>query len=167
MKEQTENISTEVQAEKAAAGNLSLVKSPDAADAIIYIEQIDFSKQIHDLVTHYRWLHVEAHDVCRLYRNYLFLLVKYPEKVLPPSKAISQFWRHHILDTCKYANDSQAVFGCYLHHSPYLPVDHLNDSLSVTKQIYLKEFGERLLSKRYRLRHLLKRIKIKILMIDH
>lgn len=36
-----------------------------------------------------------------------------------PTKEIDTMWHHHILDTEKYARDSGALFGFFLHHYPY------------------------------------------------
>lgn len=40
--------------------------------------------------------------------------------VIVPTKLIDQFWHAHILDTRKYAEDCDQVFGYFLHHFPYL-----------------------------------------------
>lgn len=36
-----------------------------------------------------------------------------------PTKEIDIMWHHHLLDTEKYARDSWALFGFFLHHYPY------------------------------------------------
>ena len=65
------------------------------------------------------WSEEKSVETERLYRLFLKLCAKYPDKALPPSKDIDQFWHLHILDTSKYMQDCEDVFGQYLHHFPY------------------------------------------------
>ena len=53
------------------------------------------------------------------YRCFLQANLNHPEKRLAPTREIDIFWHHHILDTQKYMEDCQAIFGRYLHHFPY------------------------------------------------
>src|SRR3954454_15487898 len=53
------------------------------------------------------------------YRRFLTLIVKYPEQTIAPNKDVDKFWHGHILDTMKYAEDCERVFGFFLHHFPY------------------------------------------------
>lgn len=117
-------------------------QAPDVKQAIIYIEQIDFSTLIQDLITKQRWTSEQAFEVCRQYRNFLFLLVKYPEKVLFPSAWIDKFWRQHIINTQQYAKDCEAIFGHYLHYYPYTECAHLEAFIAETGRLYWQEFGE-------------------------
>lgn len=41
-----------------------------------------------------------------------------------PNKQIDEMWHEHILDTRKYSDDCQTVFGYYLHHTPANPKDN-------------------------------------------
>ena len=36
-----------------------------------------------------------------------------------PTGPIDTFWHHHILDTQKYFQDCERMFGRYIHHFPY------------------------------------------------
>jgi hypothetical protein len=45
---------------------------------------------------------------------------KFPGECVAPRSDVDLFWRYHILDTIKYAQDCQAVFGHFLHHFPYV-----------------------------------------------
>jgi hypothetical protein len=38
---------------------------------------------------------------------------------LVPSRNVDIFWHHHILDTQKYIEDCELLFGRYIHHFPY------------------------------------------------
>lgn len=53
------------------------------------------------------------------YKRFLFLTFKYQGQPIVVSEAIDTFWHQHILDTRKYADDCQRVFGDFLHHFPY------------------------------------------------
>lgn len=125
------------------------IKYISLQQAKTYIDQIDFSMIINKMVTRDDWLEDEAQAVCKMYRNYLFLLKKYKDKFeLPPSEEIDEFWHQHILDTRKYHVDCEAIFGKYLHHYPYLGVDertdmkYLNNAFEKTLELYELEFGE-------------------------
>jgi hypothetical protein len=81
------------------------------------------------------------------YKRFLTLLVKYPEAVIAPSKDVDAFWHGHILDTMKYAEDCEKVFGYFLHHFPYFGMRGtddaaaLNDAAAQTQALLEKEFG--------------------------
>ncbi|NJL09636.1 MAG: hypothetical protein HC908_03855, partial [Calothrix sp. SM1_7_51] len=59
--------------------------------------------------------------------------------VIVPNKAVDQFWHQHILDTEKYYQDCQEVFGYFMHHFPYFGMRGEND-----KQALDAAFGETL-----------------------
>ncbi|MCS0808803.1 glycine-rich domain-containing protein-like [Massilia agilis] len=54
------------------------------------------------------------------YRRFLYLMKKFPQEQASPSMEVDTFWHYHILDTLKYAEDCQVVFGYFLHHFPYV-----------------------------------------------
>lgn len=114
-----------------------------------YIFSIDFSKIIDKMVSHQRWRRHEAEKACELYRNFLYLNLKYPEFApLPPSEDVDEFWHNHILDTQKYMVDCQAIFGRYFHHYPYLGIDGQSTIADTERhfqkmqELHFKEFGE-------------------------
>src|SRR5438105_2569036 len=94
------------------------------------------------------WSREQADRVEKGYRRFLTLLVKFPEMQIAPSKDIDKFWHGHILDTMKYAEDCQTVFGYFLHHFPYFGMRGEEDAANLaeagrtTKRLYEKEFGE-------------------------
>src|SRR2546425_1221371 len=87
------------------------------------------------------------------YRRFLTLSVKYPEETIAPSKDVDKFWHGHILDTMKYAEDCQNVFGYFVHHFPYFGMRGEEDAANLaeagktTNRLYEKEFGETLPSR--------------------
>src|SRR5712692_2277641 len=82
------------------------------------------------------------------YKRFLTLSVKYPEETIAPSKDVDKFWHSHILDTMKYAEDCQNVFGYFVHHFPYFGMRGKEDAANLaeagktTNRLYEKEFGE-------------------------
>lgn len=60
---------------------------------------------------------------------------------------IDDFWHLHILDTQKYAEDCQVIFGYFLHHFPYFGMrgeedaKNLSDSWEETCNLYQNRFG--------------------------
>jgi hypothetical protein len=82
------------------------------------------------------------------YKRFLTLLVTHPETTVAPSKEIDKFWHGHILDTMKYADDCQQVFGYFLHHFPYFGLRGADDAAQLAQagqdmeRLYEQEFGE-------------------------
>lgn len=82
------------------------------------------------------------------YKRFLTLLVTHPETTVAPSKEIDKFWHAHILDTMKYADDCQQVFGYFLHHFPYFGLRGADDAAQLAQagqemeRLYMQEFGE-------------------------
>ncbi|TXH77718.1 MAG: hypothetical protein E6Q85_02740 [Thiothrix sp.] len=52
------------------------------------------------------------------YLKFLKLCVIYPDKKFSPDFYIDLIWHYHILDTKKYINDCDVIFGEYFHHTP-------------------------------------------------
>lgn len=76
------------------------------------------------------------------YRRFLYLIKIHPEEGLVPSEDVDEFWHYHILDTRKYANDCQTLFGYFLHHNPNLAKgsEELEKLFKRTKELYRKSF---------------------------
>ena len=92
------------------------------------------------------WDEEDAAFAINQYRQYLYLIRKY-NKNISPTLAIDAVWHNHILDTRKYVQDCQAIFGIYLHHYPYFGSrddedrEHLEFAFENTKMLFKKEFG--------------------------
>lgn len=90
--------------------------------------------------------YVESMEIA--YKRFLTLLVKYPDRAIAPTKDIDKFWHGHILDTMKYAEDCQRVFGFFLHHFPYFGMRGEQDAKNLAEAgdamaaLYESEFGE-------------------------
>src|SRR6266704_2375025 len=94
------------------------------------------------------WSREYVEQIAIAYKRFLTLSVKYPEETIAPSKDVDKFWHGHILDTMKYAEDCQNVFGYFLHHFPYFGMRGEEDAANLaeagktTNRLYEKEFGE-------------------------
>ena len=81
------------------------------------------------------------------YKRYLTLVAKYPREPITPDKDVDKFWHAHILDTRKYIDDCERVFGFYLHHFPYFGLRGADDAAALakagerTRELYAAEFG--------------------------
>lgn len=85
------------------------------------------------------------------YKRFLTLLELYPEKPIVPNKLMDTFWHYHILDTKKYLEDCEKVFGGFLHHFPYFGLRGEEDAIDLenafqeTLRLYQLVFNESML----------------------
>lgn len=88
------------------------------------------------------WDAQKANEVELKYKNWLFLKRKYPDLELPPTDDVAKFWQAHISDSMSYFRDSGAIFGGYLHHTPYLTyLEKKSKLLNSTREKYKDLFG--------------------------
>lgn len=80
------------------------------------------------------------------YRRFLVLNILFPEEPIVCSTTVDKFWHQHILDTMKYPEDCEQLFGYFLHHFPYFGMrgesdaQNLQSSFEATKLIYKATF---------------------------
>ena len=53
------------------------------------------------------------------YKRFLLAHYLHPDRVLAPTDDVDCVWHCHILDTQKYIDDCQWLFGRIIHHYPY------------------------------------------------
>ncbi len=93
------------------------------------------------------WSLEKADTAVALYKQYLFLSYLYPRSTVVPNKTIDAVWHHHILDTQKYDDDCQHLFGYKLHHFPYLGMRGEDDKVALllgfehTRSLFTEHFG--------------------------
>lgn len=81
------------------------------------------------------------------YKRFLALKRAYPDVEIVPNKEVDLFWHQHILDTEKYAQDCEALFGTFLHHYPYFGMQGEEDyarlcaAFGETQALYEAHFG--------------------------
>jgi hypothetical protein len=96
------------------------------------------------------WTREYADSIERAYRNYLIMLIKYPEHAedILLSKDVDEFWHTHILQTVKYTRDCETVFGQYLHHAPHIgeltaaDIERREAQAEMTRGLYHLEFSD-------------------------
>lgn len=75
------------------------------------------------------------------YRRMLYLIQKFPEAPVVPSKQVDIVWHEHILDTQQYKQDSQRMFGRYIHHAPSFG-DNQDEAVKAEKEGMLRDQAE-------------------------
>src|SRR6267378_1075366 len=119
-------------------------------EAIAAIQALDLDPiklKLMDPVEGHGWSREYAESMAVAYKRFLTLLVTHPEVTLAPNKDVDRFWHGHILDTLKYAEDCDKMFGCFLHHFPYFGMRGAEDAANLakaaenTRRLYRREFG--------------------------
>ena len=95
------------------------------------------------------WSREYAESIEHAYKNYLTMLVKYQDDAedILLAEDVDEFWHTHILQTIKYTEDCEAVFGKYLHHTPHIgevtkeDVEKRIALAEKTRRLYQREFG--------------------------
>jgi hypothetical protein len=93
------------------------------------------------------WTREFADQMELAYKRFLTLVATHPEETIVPNKNVDKFWHGHILDTFKYAEDCERVFGYFLHHFPYFGMRGPEDAANQTKAV---ERTARLYRQRFR-----------------
>jgi hypothetical protein len=94
------------------------------------------------------WSRERADVAASRYKKFLTLVVRFPREKIVPLGDIDIVWHRHILDTAKYINDCQVIFGRYLHHFPYFGLRGADDEIALhrasenTKRLFADAFGE-------------------------
>ena len=96
------------------------------------------------------WTREYADSIEVAYKTYLTMLVKYQDHAedILLSKDVDEFWHTHILQTMKYSDDCQNVFGTYVHHNPHVGerTPEVLEERAVlaekTRHLYLREFSD-------------------------
>jgi hypothetical protein len=118
-------------------------------DAIDTLDLDSIKRRLTHEKGEYRWSAERAERAELGYRRYLTLRAKYPGVEMSPTEDVDVFWHAHILDTRKYADDCQAVFGGLVHHNPALGdagyTEEQHETAEwVMRELYEREFGETL-----------------------
>lgn len=119
----------------------------ELADALRRVGELDFAMLKRKLVEEKGWTAEMCDEVEGLYRKFLALNLRYPDRKICPSGPIDEFWHAHILDTRAYAEDCRRLFGQMLHHFPYFgmrgPEDRadLERAFSESMDLFVIHFG--------------------------
>lgn len=121
--------------------------SAQMVEAIFALDLDPIKFKLMDKKEGHGWTREEADRHELEYRRFLALTAKFPDDVITPDTNVDRFWHGHILDTMKYAEDCQHVFGYFLHHFPYFGMRdeddaaNLADASANTRRLYAQEFG--------------------------
>ena len=94
------------------------------------------------------WSLLRATQAIEQYRRFLFLSKHYPNHRIVPSREVDQVWHNHILDTAKYREDCDTLFGQFMDHWPYFGMkddaerEELNNAFSDTQALMEAHFGK-------------------------
>jgi hypothetical protein len=123
---------------------------PSISAFLSRLNQIDFGPIAYKLMhpAHGKaWtLEQTAHEI-QQYRRFLWLIHRYPQCIIVPSQNIDDVLHQHVLDTLKYAQDCQTLFGEFKHHWPYHGTgdtadrQFADDAFSETQRLWVKHFG--------------------------
>jgi hypothetical protein len=127
----------------------SQTKTPEQmVEAIFALDLEPLKPKLMDREEGYGWSKEQVNFYEQEYKRFLAMLVRFPNETIVPTKEVDKFWHSHILDTMKYAEDCNKVFGYFLHHYPYLGMrgeedaEHRIKSFAATQRLYQQEFGQ-------------------------
>lgn len=115
--------------------------------ALEQASKLDFSMLRRKLVEESGWTEELCAEVEDLYRKFLALNIRYPDRKICPTGPIDEFWHAHILDTRAYARDCDALFGQMLHHFPYFGMRGPDDKQALdvafreSVDLFIRHFG--------------------------
>lgn len=123
--------------------------SQDEIDkAMAVATSLDFTQMNKKLVDVYKWSESDVEVLHDTYMKWLALQACYPDVAFAPNVKLDEYWHTHILDTQKYMEDCQFVFGRYLHHYPYFGLegdaDDLDTGFNITKKLFKHHFDQEL-----------------------
>lgn len=126
----------------------SLIQKDDQLiAALAKVETLDFSMLNRKFIEELGWTNEFCGEAEGLYRKFLALNMRYPEKKICPTGPIDEYWHAHILDTRAYAKDCDTLFGEFLHHFPYFgmrgPEDRANleATFEESLELFVLHFG--------------------------
>lgn len=98
------------------------------------ISDLDLEPIKFKLVKEDGWALNQVDEIEKQYKGFLFLIGTNPEEAIVPSKFIDKMWHAHILDTRKYAEDCDKLFGHFVHHYPYFGIKDEADKACLTEE---------------------------------
>lgn len=116
------------------------------------LRKIDLNPILDWVIYKYEWNREKTLGAITFYQMFLFLLYLYPNKtIVPPLPEIDLIWHEHILNTPKYIEDSQMLFGRYIHHVPTYSLTpesqkQTETAWSETLDLWRQHFGAEILA---------------------
>ncbi|NER37049.1 MAG: glycine-rich domain-containing protein-like [Oscillatoria sp. SIO1A7] len=93
------------------------------------------------------WSREKTTGAIARYLMFLCLIYLYPNRPIIPTPEIDAVWHQHILDTSKYAEDCERLFGRFIHHFPYFGQrgesdrENLAIAFAETQALFQEHFG--------------------------
>lgn len=126
----------------------ALVRADEALLAALQrVEDLDFTLLKRKLIDEQGVTPELCQEAEGLYRRFLALNLRYPDRKICPTGPIDLFWHAHILDTQAYERDCQALFGRFLHHFPYFGLRGAEDRADLERtfadsvDLFIRHFG--------------------------
>lgn len=126
---------------------LPLAPSEDLKAKIMGLDLTMPLAKVMDPKEGYGWDAATARRNERDYKRFLYLAA-ISTAIIVPTTSIDKMWHAHILDTRKYADDCDRIFGGFFHHFPYFGIrgeddtKNLSSAFAETKRIWAETFGE-------------------------
>ena len=122
----------------------------DVQKFIVKLTQLDLEPIAYRLINsnEEKWNLEETKQAISHYLLFLLLIYLYPNSQLVPSQYIDRVWHYHIIDTIKYSEDCEMLFGRFIHHFPYfgkrgkMDRDKLKTAFESTQVLFQEHFGE-------------------------
>lgn len=134
---------------KLEIGEGEFVSHNKIVEAQAVVESLDFSQMNSKLENYYGWRKEDVILMNDYYKKWLVVHCCYPSLAAAPSEKLDEYWHTHILDTKKYIEDCQLVFGYYLHHYPYFGLngddEDLESGFELTRKLFKHHFGHDLI----------------------
>ncbi len=126
-----------------------VVRDPYLETCCILVSMLDFTMLRRKLVEEDGWTLERCDETEDVYRKFLALTIRYPDRKICPNGPIDDFWHAHILDTRQYATDCMNLnaLGGFIHHYPYFgmrgPSDKADLELAFneTVDLFIRHFG--------------------------
>ena len=121
----------------------------DVRKFISKLTQLDLQPIAYSLIhsNEEKWNIQKTNQAISAYQMFLLLIYLYPNSQLVPNQEIDRVWHYHILDTMKYAEDCEMLFGKFIHHFPYfgkrgkIDRENLRKAFEQTQVIFEEHFG--------------------------
>jgi len=103
-----------------------------------HIRHLDLDAVRRTAVEKLGWGEEKASEVETGYKRFLYALAhKHRDEVLsPPTQEVDEFWHQHILNTPKYREDCDLIFGHYVDHTPGLDAERQRNADARRQEIY-------------------------------
>jgi hypothetical protein len=129
------------------AAQAMIESDSELREALERVNHLDFKMLKIKMIEEHDWTPEFCDEVEALYRRFLALNARFPDRKICPTGPIDEFWHAHILDTRAYMRDCEEIFGHYLHHFPYFgmrgPEDHaaLEKAFRESVELFIRHFG--------------------------